>query len=358
MNSHLTDLTKRLIRIPSVTGDLAACNRVLDEVRAELSDFAPVEYEKDGVKSLLFHNQKALPRKFRLILNAHLDVVPAKTEQFNPIEKDGRIYGRGAQDMKSGGAALILTFKKMATEVNYPLGLQIVTDEETGGFCGVKVQQEQGVDCDFIVAGESTDLKVNNYAKGIIWARVTTTGKSAHGAYQWQGENAIDKLRVLLNDLRELYPEAREEVWKTTVNIARVETTNTAQNKVPEDATALLDIRIIPEDRPNFTAKLEALLNNRATITYMANEPTQETPDDHPDILVIKNIMKKEQKKNLVYLKTHGGSDVRFYSNAGAGAICMGPVGAGLHTDSEWVDIKSIEDYYDIICHFCQAIEK
>lgn len=357
MNSHLTDLTKRLISIPSVTGDLVACNSILDEVRAELPDFTPIEYEKDGVKSLLFHNQKELPRKFRLILNAHLDVVPANEQQFDPIEKEGKIYGRGAQDMKSGGAALILAFKEMASQVDYPLGLQIVTDEETGGFCGVKIQQEQGVDCDFIVAGESTDLKVNNYAKGIIWARIRTQGKSAHGAYQWQGENAIDKLRILLNDIRDAYPEARQEVWKTTINIAGISTTNTAQNKVPEDATATLDIRITPEDRPTFTKRLETLIGDRATIEYMANEPTQETPNDHADIMTLKRVMKTAGKE-LEYLKTHGGSDVRFYSNAGAGAICMGPLGAGLHTTDEWVDIQSIQDYYDIICHFCQAIDK
>lgn len=324
-------------------------------VKKELSEFIPVEYEKDGVKSLLFHNQKELPRKFRLILNAHLDVVQAKPEQFTPVEKDGRIYGRGAQDMKSGGAALILAFKEMATNVDYPLGLQIVTDEETGGFRGVKIQQEQGVDCDFIVAGESTDLKVNNYAKGIIWARITTTGRSAHGAYLWQGENAIDSLRLILNDLREAFPVPKQEVWKTTLNIARVETTNTAQNKVPADATAILDIRIIPEDRPEFTKRFEALIGGRAKIEYMSNEPTQETPDNHPDILRLKEVMATHGKK-LEYLKTHGGSDVRFYSNTGSGAICMGPVGAGLHTDDEWVDTASIKAFYEIMCDFIKAL--
>lgn len=355
MNDQLIQLTKDLIAIPSVTGDLDACNEVLDRVKKELPDLTPIEFEKDGVKSLLFHNQDQKPDHFRLLLNAHLDVVPAQKEQFTPTERGGRIYGRGAQDMKSGGAALILAFKELAKTVEYPLGLQIVTDEETGGFRGAKVQFEQGVTTDFIVAGESTNLQINNYAKGIIWARITTTGKSAHGAYLWQGENAIDKLRLILNDLRAEFPVPEQEVWKTTLNIARVETTNTAQNKVPADATALVDIRIIPEDRPDFTNRFEALVGDRATIEYMSNEPTQETPDDHPDILQLKTVMSAHGRE-LTYLKTHGGSDVRFYSNAGSGAICMGPIGGGLHTDDEWVDLTSIQTFYKIMCDFIKTL--
>ncbi len=356
MNDNLIRLTKDLISIPSVTGNLKACDAVLERVKEELPEYTPVEFEKDGVKSLLFHNLgEKQPEHFRLILNAHLDVVPAKPEQFHPTESGGKLYGRGAQDMKSGGAALILAFKEMAKTVEYPLGLQIVTDEETGGFRGAKVQFEQGVTTDFIVAGESTDLKINNYAKGIIWARITTTGTSAHGAYLWQGDNAIDKLRLILNDLREEFPVPEQEVWKTTLNIARVETTNSAQNKVPADATALVDIRIIPEDRPDFTKRFEALIGDRATIEYMSNEPTQETPDDHPDILTLKKVMNAHGHE-LTYLKTHGGSDVRFYSNAGAGAICLGPIGAGLHTDEEWVDTASITTFYEIMRNFIKAL--
>ena len=355
MKDPLIQLTTDLISIPSVTGDLDACNKVLERVQNELADFTPVKYEKGGVKSLLFHNKSERPDHFRLILNAHLDVVPAEPDQFHPVERNGRIYGRGAQDMKSGGAALILAFKALAQHVDYPLGLQIVTDEETGGFGGAKVQFEQGVTTDFIVAGESTGLKVNNYAKGIIWARITTKGKSAHGAYLWEGDNAIDKLRLILNDLRNEFPVPDQEEWRTTLNIARVETSNTAQNKVPADATALVDIRIIPEDRPDFTKRFEALIGDRATIDYMSNEPTQETPDDHPDILTLKKVM-SDHGHELEYLKTHGGSDVRFYSNAGAGAICMGPVGGGLHTTDEWVETASIEAFYKIICSFIKTL--
>jgi succinyl-diaminopimelate desuccinylase len=345
---ELIELTKRLIEYPSVTGDLDACNNILDFIKSELSGFTCEQFEKNGVRSHLYYVGNKRPEKFRLILNAHVDVVPAVSEQFKPQVRDGKIFGRGAQDMKSGAAGLITAFAEMAQNVSFPLGLQIVTDEETGGFNGAKHQFDQGVLTDFILAGESTNLRINNYAKGIVWVRLKTRGVSAHGAYAWEGKNALDKMRVLLNDLRKRYPEPTREVWKTTLNIARIETSNTAQNKVPADAMALLDFRIIPKERKSFTDNLKAILADRAEYEFMADEPTQETASNHPDILLLRKVAKQLLGATPEYLKTHGGSDVRFYSNAGAGAICFGPTGAGLHTDNEWVDIKSMETFYMI----------
>jgi len=401
MHLQLTNLTKRLMAIPSVTGDLDECNKTLELVKQELANFTPIEFEKDGVRSLLFHNlnftqsnefvipvktgiqglmdprvkpeddkshekdnvsttkrkqgQHKLP-KFRLILNAHLDVVPAHSEQFTPVEKDGKIYGRGAQDMKSGAAALILAFRETASKVNYPLGLQIVTDEETGGFKGAKHQLQQGVETEFILSGEPTDLTMMNEAKGPQWIKITSGGKSAHGAWAWEGKNAIDKLRLILNDLRKAYPEPVNEVWETTLNIATIGTSNTAQNKVPDDAYAILDFRVIPPDIKNFKNIFEKIIDKKATIEYMAAEPCQFTAKNNPDIETLKNTIEEITKKPAIFTKFHGGSDVRHYSSTGAGAVLFGPNGAGLHTDSEWVETKSIADYHAVILKFVTAI--
>lgn len=353
---QLNKLTKELITIPSVTGDLTACNKILEFIKTQLAEFNVKEFEKNDVKSLLFYNTDTLPKKFRVILNAHVDVVPAKAEQFRPNEQNGKIYGRGAQDMKSGAAAVILAFKALSKTVKYPLALQIVTDEEVGGFNGAGYQLEQGIKTDFILAGESTDLKINNYAKGIVWAHITTRGTSAHGAYAWNGSNAIDKLMTILNDLRKVYPEPTKEIWKTTLNIATVSTTNTAQNKVPADATATLDFRIIPEDRKTFLNDFKKLLDERAELEIMADGPCQITPNDHPDLLALVNSMRHVTGTSTTYLKTHGGSDVRFYTDSGSAAACMGPVGEGLHTDNEWVDIKSIHDFFLILNKFLTSV--
>ena len=105
-------------------------------------------------------------------------------------------------DMKANVACLMTVFKDVADKVNYPLGLQLVTDEEIGGFHGTKYQIEKGVRAEFVVVGESTDLNIKNRAKGILWAKISAKGKTAHGAYPWRGENAIWKMNEFLNCLK------------------------------------------------------------------------------------------------------------------------------------------------------------
>jgi len=71
--------------------------------------------------------------RFQVILNAHLDVVPAQPDQFRPRREGDRLYARGAQDMKVAALVEAQVFRELAAELPYPLALQLVTDEEVGG---------------------------------------------------------------------------------------------------------------------------------------------------------------------------------------------------------------------------------
>jgi succinyl-diaminopimelate desuccinylase len=158
MLNNILSLTKSLISIPSTKDNKKALNDVLDLALQEFGNFTIERFEKDGYPSALVYLQKTRPKKFKVILNAHLDVVAAKEEQFKPYEKNSRLYGRGAIDMKAAAAVEILVFKEMAKKISYPLALQLVTDEEIGGFCGTKYQIEKGLRADFVLAGEPTDF--------------------------------------------------------------------------------------------------------------------------------------------------------------------------------------------------------
>jgi len=129
MLNKILSLTQSLISLPSTRDNKKALNEVLDLVLKQVSDFTIERFEKDGYPSVLVYYGKSRPKNFKVILNAHLDVVSAKDEQFKPYEKDGKLYGRGAIDMKGAAAVLILVFKEMAKKVSYPLALQLVTDE-------------------------------------------------------------------------------------------------------------------------------------------------------------------------------------------------------------------------------------
>ena len=129
MFSSIISLTKSLIYIPSTRDNKKALNDVLDLALKEVKDFIIERFEKEGYPSALVYSQKTKPKNFKIILNAHSDVVSGRQEQFKPYEKDGQLFGRGAIDMKGAVAVEILVFKEVAKKVSYPLALQLVTDE-------------------------------------------------------------------------------------------------------------------------------------------------------------------------------------------------------------------------------------
>ncbi len=353
MKNRIVEFAKNLITVPSTKNNTKELRRVLAlAIKKVGNEFSREDFEKDGVPSVLFYNTKSRPKKFKIILNAHLDVVPGKDYQYKPFEKDGKLYGRGAFDMKSAAAAEILVFSDIAKQLPYPAALQIVTDEEVGGFKAAKYQVDQGIRAEFVIAGEGTNFGINNKAKGIIWANIKTKGKAAHGAYLWQGKNAIGKMNSALTSLYKQFPEPTKEEWKTTVNVARIETSNQTTNKVPEDCTAQLDIRYIPEDGSSIVDRLKKALPEDAVFEIITKESAHFSDEKNPHIALLKKIVKRVSGKNTGTIAKHGGSDVRHFTRVGNDGITFGPVGYGLHTDDEWVDIKSLEDYYTILRDF------
>lgn len=349
---QILELAEKLIAIPSTSDNPEALKKILEVCKAELKEFNYKEFEKDNIFSLIFYNSKSLPKTFKLILNAHLDVVPAKDDQYQPEIRKGRLYGRGADDMKTSASCLIFLFKHFANKVNYPLGLQLVTDEETGGSDGTKYQIDQGIKADFVIAGENTNLKINHKSKGIIWLKIKTKGNSAHGAYPWQGQNAIWKMQKILNILESLYPIPKTEMWCTTVNLSKIETSNTAFNKVPDECVAHLDVRYIPEDKDKILEQLKQQFGKDVILEVVANEPDHLTNESNQYLQKLALAIRKVLGQKAELVNQHGASDIRHYNKVGIEGITFGPSGGGYHSDKEWVDIKSLEKYYQILEKF------
>ena len=349
---QILDLAEKLITIPSTFDNSKALEEVLNICKKELSGFHFKEFEKGGIKSLLFFNTDSLAEKFKLILNGHLDVVKAKDIQYNPLQKDGKLYGRGAYDMKTAAATMIVIFKELANEVKYPLGLQLVTDEEVGGFNGTKYQIEKGIRADFVIAGENTDLKINHKSKGIIWLKIKTKGKSAHGAYPWLGENAIWKINNALNIIEKIYPVPNKEAWCTTANLSMIDTPNKTYNKVPDECAAYFDIRYIPEDKEKVVEEIKEKLGKDFEIEIVLKEPDHFTDESKTYIQQLSNSIKEVTGTSTELVNKHGSSDVRHYNLVGCDGITFGLIGEGHHSDNEWVNVDSINNYYHILKNY------
>ncbi|QQS39568.1 M20/M25/M40 family metallo-hydrolase [Candidatus Woesebacteria bacterium] len=356
-NTELIDLTKKLISIPSVTGDTNANKQVLDSAIKTLNKYTIERFENKSVQSVLVYKEKIRPKKFRMLLNAHLDVVAANKTQFSPIIKGKNIYGRGAYDMKAAAAAEILAFKEVVEKVEYPLGLQLVTDEEVGGFNGTKFQINNGVKAEFALAGEPTDLDIDHQEKGILWYKIHSAGVNSHGAYPWRGENAIQKMNVFLTNLWKHYPVPKKETWKTTINVAHIKAENTTFNKVPDHCEVYLDIRYIPDDEDTISNNITKLLPRGFKKELLLNESCMYTDKNNRDIKLLQYCVNKISGHKSNIIVKHGGSDMRFFSKAGSYTITFGPKGAGLHSDNEWVDLSSLDNYYNILKAFLLRIK-
>ncbi|MFA9288780.1 MAG: M20 family metallopeptidase [Weeksellaceae bacterium] len=348
IDEQILDLAQKLISVPSTKDKPEQLQEVLEVAKQELADFTIEEFASNGIPSILVYFGDTRPEKFKVILNAHLDVVPAQESQFKPEVKDGKLYGRGAYDMKAAGAVELLVFKELAKKVSYPLALQLVTDEEIGGHNGAKYQIEQGVRADFVIAGENTDLTIINRAKGVIWAKIITKGATAHGAYPWLGKNALIRMNKIVEKINTDYPIPTEAAWKTTINVATMETTNDTFNKVPDLCELKLDIRFIPEDAEKVEQYILGLKTDDIDVEIMFKEPLHFTPEDNEYVRKLKEVIGAESK----ILPHHGASDIRHFNVAGVDGIEFGPRGAGHHTDSEWVEVESLQEYYEILHTF------
>ncbi|RLK58974.1 M20 family metallopeptidase [Actinokineospora cianjurensis] len=316
--------------------------------------FTVERFESGGKPSALVY--RGGRRHFRVILNGHLDVVPAAPEQFRPRREGDRLYARGAQDMKLSALVQAMAFRDAASRV--PVALQLVTDEEVGGHDGTAHQVAQGVTGDFVVIGEHSGLRMVVESKGLLTARVRATGLAAHSAYQWLGDNAVLRLMRAVDGILAAYPVATEEVWRTTVNVARIETGPGAVNQVPAAATAWLDIRFTPGDRDfadrapaEVAAHLTALCPPGATVEVDRVEPPHHADPDSPDVTALRRAA-QNQGYTSDFLRKHGAADARFYHQHSTDAVIFGIGGDGQHGPSEYADLTTVEPYYRALVEF------
>jgi succinyl-diaminopimelate desuccinylase len=297
----------------------------------------------------------------RLILNAHLDVVPASDEQFIARRDGNRLYGRGTQDMKAAALVMAEVFRSTATSLEYAVGLQLVTDEEVGGLDGTAHQIDAGVRAGFVVIGEHSGLRVTAESKGILQARLEATGSAAHAAYPWLGTNALLELTAGLDRLLARYPVPSAEAWTTTVNVARIETPNTAFNQIPASATALVDIRY-PADDEDLTGRTpEELADHLGAVTGLsvrieALGPPHRADPDSPDLTRLRAALRSVGGPGT-FVRKHGAADSRHYHAVGVDAVICGPTGDGQHGREEYVDLTSLVPYGKALTAFLLSLD-
>jgi succinyl-diaminopimelate desuccinylase len=341
---------------------LRAVDSVLDFVGP---GFRVERFESHGKPSALIYAQRGVGAErpeFRVILNGHLDVVPGEPEQFRPRREGDRLYARGAQDMKVSALVEAQVFREMAARLPYPLALQLVTDEEVGGEDGTLHQIQQGVTGRFAIVGEYSRLDVVADSKGHAQARLRADGRAGHGAYPWLGDNSLLKLVNTVTRLMAAYPAPTEEVWRTTVNLAKVDTPNHAFNQIPAQAEAWLDIRFPAQDADfngrtaeEITAYLQGFCEPGVTVTLDQSGPPQHADHDLSDIKELRRAA-QGQGYPADFIYKHGASDGAHFSGYGIPAVAFGVGGAGQHGPEEYAEIPTIVPYHQALTEFLERL--
>lgn len=213
-----------------------------------------------------------------LLLNGHLDVVPPgegwRTDPFEPIIRDGRLYGRGAADMKGGLASILGALRALSmagAEEAFKGCLRVaaVVNEERGGTGTRFLLEDPGFTKPYMAAVvcEPTDLEVQTCHKGTLFFSVTVHGRSAHGSRPEEGLNAIYGMVEVIKALRlfhsELQKKRRHPLLGTpSLNVGTIHG-GTVTNAVPDRCVITVDTRLIPgEKAEERIAEVEAFLQD------------------------------------------------------------------------------------------------
>ena len=259
------ELTRRLIDIPSVSGDEDAIARFLGGQLEQLG--YNVEYlESAPGRPGLFASTDAAPR---IVFCTHLDTVPPF---FASSEDDEFVYGRGACDAKGIIAAQIAAAQRLRAEGIHELALLYVVDEEQGSI-GARAANDHPAarHCRWLVVGEPTENKLATGSKGSLRVRLRTDGTGGHSAYPERGRSAIHTLLDVLEDVRAIAWPAAPEFGETTCNIGIIGG-GAGANVIAPEARAELHIRLVT-DAAQVRALLEGAVRGRARIEYLSATP-------------------------------------------------------------------------------------
>ncbi len=361
----LLDLTTRLIQIPTENppgNEKKAC-LFLKPILSKMGFNVKILLSPKGRWNIVAEKRWGKGGR-RLIFNGHLDVVPAGDPaqwEFPPYQgrlKNGRIYGRGASDMKGGIASFLHALSAIDRSKILPdrgaVILHLVSDEESHGHQGMGfLARNRAIPGDAVIVGEPTDLVPLVAEKGALWLRISTTGKSAHGSRPHLGINAIEKMQKVIDQLKSV-PLNKEHplLGKPTFNIGIIRG-GTKINIVPERCEIEVDRRILPGEEKERILKeikdsLDSLKPEDPAFEYRIEEIDFAEPaeiDPEEEIVRMSQEVIGEVRGERPKIKGGAGfTDARFYINRyHMPALLLGPGENSLaHTANESVSTDAL----------------
>jgi len=364
--SAVLSLTEELIRRPSVTPLDEGCQQLFAD-RLQALGFS--------IESMLFEDTLNLwarrgTGKPLFCFAGHTDVVPTgplekwSSPPFEPSTRDGRLYGRGAADMKGSLAAMLVATERFFSknpEVTADIAFLLTSDEEGPFINGTKrvietleARQEKIRWCVVGEPSSTTDVGdvIKNGRRGSLTGYLTVHGVQGHVAYPHLVDNPVHRAAPALAELAaEVWDQGNDFCPATSFQVSNIHSGTGATNVVPGELTATFNFRYSTEvtaaqlqqrvlailDRHQLRYELEWVLNGEPFLTARG-------------ALVEAAVAAVEKVQGFKpSLETSGGtSDGRFIAPTGAEVVELGPCNSTIHKIDEWTDVADLEKLTDM----------
>ena len=358
--SNTFDLTADLIRRPSLTPDDAGCQQLL-RARLEALGFSCETMQFGAVTNLWATLGETGPL---LVLAGHTDVVPPgpqsewHSDPFEPVVRDGRLYGRGAADMKGSVAAMVTAAEALpaSQSLNFRLGFLITSDEEGPAVDGtakvVRELKRRGEKIDFCLVGEPSCVErlgdtIKIGRRGSINGILAVRGLQGHVAYPDKSINPIHKALPALTRLIEAeWDQGNASFPPTSLQISNINSGTGADNVIPGALELKFNLRYSTEiDAAEIRARITELLD-ASSLDYElqwheSGRPFLVESDDFSKLVAA--CIKRELGVSPEQSTSGGTSDGRFIAPTGAQVVEFGPRNESIHRVNENIDVEDLD---------------
>jgi succinyl-diaminopimelate desuccinylase len=354
------ELAKELIARRSVTPEDGGCQEVLSR-RLERAGFQTESIVCGAVSNLWARRGQGRPL---VCLAGHTDVVPTgplaewHSDPFEPTVRDGRLYGRGAADMKSSLAAFVLAAERFVAERpahSGSIALLLTSDEEGPSIDGtarvVERMKSRGETIDYCVVGEPTCVEllgdmIKNGRRGSLSGRVTVRGIQAHIAYPHLGRNPVHQLAPALAELAAMQWDGGNQYFQpTSWQVSNLHAGTGAGNIIPGALTLDFNFRFSTEStEQSLRSRFEAVLKKHRldySIDWVLGGKPFVTQRGRL-VEVISESIRRHTGRAPELSTTGGTSDARFIAEICPQIVEFGPVNSSIHKLNEHIELEAL----------------
>ncbi|MBY0493578.1 MAG: ArgE/DapE family deacylase [Cyanobacteria bacterium] len=338
--------------VPGAAGEAAVARTIAEAMRGmglnvETQDAGP------GRPNVVGTLHGKVPGR-SLMFCGHIDTVgvAGMTAPFDPAERDGKMFGRGSQDMKSGVAAMIDAARVIAESGGLAAGTIIiacVVDEEHASIGADALVTKWRADA--AVVTEPTDLQVAVAHKGFEWIEIETEGVAAHGSRPREGRDAIRLMGRVLNGLDALDQQLQSRSPHALLGTASLHASliegGRELSSYPDRCHLQMERRTIPGEAPGAAGReVDEILTRlrkedrdfKAASKAMFARSPYEIAANHE----LPKSMLRAAGSTAAPIGMSFWTDAAILGDAGIPSILYGPAGAGLHSVEEWVETQSV----------------